>query len=479
MFNFLWFYCTTAAINFLIIRYNKGIFPQHLSCTLLWLAYSYQKYYINNANDITFSLPLPTDLLNDSLLIQKCNFNQRIENCRRNNFMIKVDLQPQKWTAYDSIILSDYLIPILSVILSFIGIFANVLVICIVKHKINRKDLKEMQYDYMIVNAVMNIIVLVIEIFKLMSECQLPFGLYCSQIHYTLPIQYYKIIVEEFASNVFQFQSNLTYLAFSLCRLSLIGTENGKVVTFVSTLKIIYYILISSLLSVLLSLVKIFRYQVNFFQPQYDYPFEFEKNPFQDRSDFKFHFVFILNGIIDFLNYVVCVLVNLIIDVVLMVELKRTLKKREEKLKTMHLSEKQIETKKKENKDTIKRVRFMVLFNALVGLLFKMPTSITSLNDLRIIIFNYNDFTQNDNFNKTIEYFSFNDFLKYLCSATKICLVIRKLESLLNVLSLTINILFFYNFDKKFKSAFIQTKNVVFTRLVTKKNKKQVASNTE
>lgn len=178
----------------------------------------------------------------------------------------------------------------------------------------------------MCINSSVNICILTIQIFNLMSECQEPFGLFCSRIHKSQAIQYYKIIFSEFFTSMLQLIAHFTYIAFSITRLSLIGDTHGKFVTFISeTLAIKYYMLTIAPISLLLAMVKNFRYEVNTFNSDHNYPFEFQNNPFHNPPKWKAIVIIVFNAICDSMIYIVFFFITFVIDVVLVVQLKRTI----------------------------------------------------------------------------------------------------------------------------------------------------------
>jgi hypothetical protein len=345
-------------------------------------------------------------------------------------------------------VLADILVLIFTPIVSLIGIVLNILIVYVVKHKKNQKDLKEKQYKYMALNSVCAICLLVIQVFGLMTECQEPFGLYCSQIHKFAPIQYFKIIFGEFFSYTFQLMSNFTYIAFALNRLSLIGDKDkqGRITMCVSKMAIKFFIILSAILSVLLSLVKCFRFAVNSYVANHDYPYAFQNDPFHNPSDEIIGLIFITNGIVDFINYILIILINLIVDVLLALKLRQTLREKREKFNST-------EAKEKEDAEAVTRLVHMAIFYALTNLVFKIPNAITPLNDFVIIsIIKNNRISFFEKIN--IRTFDFFYYSKYICSVTKICLVFRKWANLFYLLSFSFNIFFFYHFDKNFKSAY-------------------------
>ena len=209
-------------------------------------------------------------------------------------------------------------------IICLLGIISNSLVIYTVSHKSNQKDLKENQYKYMRLNAIFNILILLIQPLTLISECRDYNSLFCSSIRFWQFSQYFKIIFGEYFSNVFRLAANLIYIQFALNRLSLIGKEHGKIVTSASKLKMKQYICRIVIPCLVLPVVKIFRYFPNSYHISLDYPI-----PISYYSQFINHswiFVYMsFNVLFDFLNNFVFLVVNLIIDVNLAIKMKQTI----------------------------------------------------------------------------------------------------------------------------------------------------------
>jgi hypothetical protein len=381
----------------------------------------------------------------------KCDFAYFLRNCVKENFTA---LSPKKneqniWTQYDGIILAQLLITIFTPIITILGCVLNFLVIYVVTHKKNQKELKEKHYKYMGINSACAMCILAIHLLDLMNSCQEPFGLYCSQIHKLAAIQYYKIIFAEFASHTLQLVSNFTYVAFALNRLALIGDKHGRLTTCASTMAVKYFTLSVVISSVILSLVKCFRYEVNSYVSTHDYPFAFQNNPFYNPSEAVTALVFITNGFVDFVNYVLFVFVDLCVDVRVAVRLKRTLKEKREKFNLKD------ESKKKEDDEAVTRLVHMAILYALTHLMLKLPNAITSLHDFVLISASISKWDPSKfYFNVRGRYFDFSYFAKYVCSATKICQVFGEYAQLFYLISLAFNILFFYHFDKKFNTAY-------------------------
>ena len=213
-------------------------------------------------------------------------------------------------------------------IVCLLGIVSNSLVIYTVSHKSNQKDLKENQYKYMRLNAIFNILILVIQSLILISECRDYNSLFCSSIRFWQFSQYFKIIFGEYFLNVFRLAANLTYIQFALNRLSLIGKDHGKIVTDASKLKMKQYICRIVIPCLVLPVVKVFRYFPNSYRIALDYPI-----PIAYYSQFINHswiFVYMsFNVLFDFLNNFVFLVVNLIIDVNLAIRMKQTIDEKE------------------------------------------------------------------------------------------------------------------------------------------------------
>ena len=220
-------------------------------------------------------------------------------------------------------------------IVCLIGIVSNSLVIYTIskKSKSNTKSnsnsnlFKENQYKYMLLNAVFNILVLLIEPLTLISECRDYNSHFCSTIRFAQFSQYFKIIFGEYFSNVFRLAANFTYVQFALNRLSLIGKDHGKIVTNASNLKMSQYIGRIIIPCLVLPVIKIFRYFPNTYRIDADYPIPIGYY-FKYINRILIFFYMSFNILFDILNYIAFLVVNFIIDVNLAVTLKRTLEEK-------------------------------------------------------------------------------------------------------------------------------------------------------
>ena len=210
----------------------------------------------------------------------------------------------------------------------------------------------------------------VIEIFSWMTECFYPYQVFCPEIRKLVAIQFFKIIFKECLATGFRLMCNFTYVAFALNRISLIGKDHGKLVTFFSDLGIKKYIGITVFISASLSWVKYFRYNVNYYDDDSGFPILNEI--LFDKSGFSKAY-YILSSLSSFVNYFLFVVVCSIIDICMVVQLRRTLE--EKSIKSALMDQKQNEAKKAENEEAANKAIKMVVLNTTIGIFFKLPVS--------------------------------------------------------------------------------------------------------
>lgn len=276
----------------------------------------------------------------------------------------------------------------------------------------------------------------------------------------------HKIICRELIGISLQFMSNLTYLGFALCRLSLIDTEetNGKLVELVSkklSLKVIMSII--TILSVLFSIVKYFRFTINStdlflfittIDTNNDYPLRLTTlNSYRGSSSAVF---LAFNCLCDLCNYPLHLAVSLGVDIYTVVKLKRTLAK---KMATA-TSEKQM----KEDDPVVRAIR-MVVLNALVNVFLKLPVTINTFVEIHMSLVYFNVFLSSFQFK---ENYQTTSSLIYFCQELNGCELFESVSNMLYMLSLTLGLLFYYNFDKNFKSSF---RRLMFNEEPAKKKK--------
>ena len=225
----------------------------------------------------------------------------------------------------------QFIILVVGPFVCLFGILTNVLIIYTISYKENKKHFKENQYKYMRLNAFFNIFILVIEPITLISECHnYDLGIFCSQIRTSMFAQYFKIIFGEYVSNVFRLSANFSYVIFALNRLSLIGREHGKLVTKASKVTLKEFFLRFLTPCLLLPVVKVFRFFPNRIKPDLDYPVSIDNYFYEIKTTLTFFFLsFYL--LYDFINYMLFLIINFIVDICLAVQMKQTISEKEEK----------------------------------------------------------------------------------------------------------------------------------------------------
>ena len=433
------------------IVYLQSLFDSEYTCTIQWVlkhVYLYARFpHLRRddfIDDFTFSDFLASNQENISDKFKKCDFVKMIENCNRENY---ATIDDNSWTINDSkevSLLIEFIFIILLLIICFLGLLSNFMIIYTLSLKENEKDFTKVHYPYLKMASVSNIVVLLINILSPIYECQPHQGIFCSSIHKSLFSQYYKIIFGEFICTVFMMISNFGYVGFSLTRLSLIGKDHSKLIKFISELKMPYYILTSTIISVALSVVKIFRYQVNGSDPDQDYPIRYDRNynnMFSADFATKARVINVFNAISDLTNYLVFVLIDIILDIVLVRKFRKTMT---DKINSEEVKITQV----------VFRIITLVVEFALFSIILKLPSSLKSVfdsihlnNDLVIPLAN----------NQI-------DFLyEWYCVYARFCPTFDKLSSILFAISISSNLFFYYLFDRNFKFGL----KIAFNKLIS------------
>lgn len=240
----------------------------------------------------------------------------------------------EKWLAV------EFMLMILTPVICLFGIVTNSLVVRVVSAKSSQKELENNHYKFMRLNALVNMAILFIEPLSLITECQgFMIGFVCSSARFALFSQYLKIIVVEYVSNVLRLLSNFSYVGFAINRLSLVGKEHGKFVTGVSALSVSQFVGRTIVPCVGLAVVKIFHSYPNSFDPTYEYPFT--SNSFYSRiSDTLLYVYLSFEFLFNLVNYFVFLGVNFVLDIVLAINMKRTLNEKAKKKLTMAVQQK-------------------------------------------------------------------------------------------------------------------------------------------
>ena len=235
-----------------------------------------------------------------------------------------------------------------------------------------------------------------------------------------------------------------------------------------SELAVKKYIGVSIFISISLSWIKGFKYEVNYFHPFLNFPIsnEMDINIQIDATQNRFFdFYIIFNLISDLVNYFVFVVICIVIDICMVVQLRRTL---EEKMKKSEsLNQKQKEARKAEYDEAVNKATKMVVLNSIIGIFFKIPVLfIPSLNLCFQFYFHYKF---QYNFQSNISYYvyyhpSFYNFYTMLLDHGFYTLF-QDISYLFYTISLSIQLFIYIRFDKKFRTGYDRLKNKVFLKI--------------
>lgn len=165
------------------------------------------------------------------------------------------------------------------------------------------------------------------------------------------------------------------------------------------------------------------------------------------------NFFFIYNSIVDLVNYVVFVVICAIIDISMVVQLRRVLEDKSKKSESMN--QKLNEAKKAENDEVVNTAIKMVVLNSFIGIFFKLPLVFIP------IINTYAVFYYKDSY---YQYFHpyFGEFY-ILIYDSGAYYFIQDVSYLLYNISLSIQVFIYNRFDKKFRTGFDRLKDKAFS----------------
>lgn len=385
--------------------------------------------------------------------VSECGFEEKLRRCNRHEFKRKAQMTS---FSLDFMLVSEFLVILFSPLVCVFAMCVNSLIIIVVLHKKNRLELKENQYKYALINSAVNLFICAIQILGLVNECQEPFGFYCSSIRELQVIQYFKIVFDGFFSAFFRLMSNFTYVGFSICRLSLIGQDHDKATKFVSRLKIWKFILFSIVLSTGLSVCKALRYRANKFSRIRSFPLLiFQQDEYYDPNNKVARHLKIVSSftaVYDVINYVVFVLVTLFLDACLVKRMRKVIREKEAKFHQSNGQQQEAKSKK-QNEEAMKKVIRMVITYSVVSLVLKTPITVTSMNDMNILLSTH--IARNLYYHRITRWHSFSYRFSHICYMDRICEIFEKYGNLFFLISLSLNYFFLKRFDRKFRTGIL------------------------
>ena len=426
-------------------EFLKIINPSY-SCTYLWINQYYHLFRYTSASDSIKNNLFVFLNSNSYKNRNNCDFKRRLSLCNQSDFHLK-----SIWGPHDFFILNKKIhisVKILTYLVSLFSIVTNILVIRIIFAKHNKHVFKDFKhYTYLGLISIFSLSISMIEILAWLSECFYPFQVFCLGVHKTVVAQLFKMIFKESIVITLRFMSNLCYIAFAFCRISLISQNNGAFIKFLSKLPIWKYALFSLVISLTFSWIKYFKYSINFSQGELNYPIWNERDISTLGADLPgiLDFYMVFNVISDLLNYLVFVIVSFCVDLAMLVKLRSTVNESLERIKKMGSNDKQMEKKKSDLEETMKKSIRMVVLNTSIGLVFKLPLVFLPLVNT-IAKFYYKDH------NNRYRNLDFDHFYALLFESDFYVLIHDSTE-LLYLISVTIQFFIYKTFDKKFKEA--------------------------
>jgi len=137
------------------------------------------------------------------------------------------------------------------------------------------------------------------------------------------------------------------------------------------------YIAISLFISCGLSVIKGFKYSINYEGDEKSFPIPNDNdifNSYIEKPAFLDAF-FIINSISDILNYIVYVIICFIVDIYMIIKLRAVLEEKTKKSKTLKVSSTNSQKNQEESEEAISKAIKMVVINTAINLLFKIPIS--------------------------------------------------------------------------------------------------------
>ena len=427
-----------------------------ITCSFLWLVQYYKLYYINQLDNITthqinnfdYTYHILT-VLNQSdfnISLSNCFFPKMIDLCNKSKYSIN-----QIWDTSDYMDLNETLkmaIKITSHLVSLVGIFTNLIVVITILHKKNKELFKEFKhYSYLWLTSAFSILIFLIQIFSWMSECFYPYEVFCPETRKSVFFQIFKMVFKECLVTSFRFMCSFTYVAFAFNRISLIGKDHGKFVEFFNGVGKKKYIGVCFIISCGFSVIKYFKYKINFDRFVDSFPISNEVNLswsyWTGASNDAF---FILNSIVDFLNYVVFEVLTSIIDVYMVVRLRKVLDEKFKKSESLIKDANKLENLKREHEGALKKATKMVVLNMAISILFRMPSAfIPAINVYAEFYYkSYTTYLDHPKFDLFYSFLIESGFYLFIC----------ELSDFFYTFSLSILLFVYLGFDKQFHKGF-------------------------
>jgi hypothetical protein len=440
---------------FKFFPHNHAVFPLLMSgglklkctCTIYWL-HLYGNLYRNILNsNLTFLI------CNQTFNLSMCGTKKRLDQCDKEPFVEKETLFERlndtdilfflKWLQF-------ILLTILQPTLCIMGIINNLLNLMIIGNRTKKKVFNQTMYRFIEIHSIFNILYCSVMCMKLINTCIFDEGsVFCSSIYKEDSSQYFKIVFIFFLGNSFKLASNVSYLLFSLSRLILVTFVKKTTTPLFKKQRFaryVFYFLAIFATSCLLSVFKLFQYNLNFEHDfRKDFPFEIYNQFYCDSSDlidmkFKCNLFRVFKVFNSILNDILLVILNLIIDVILLGNFHRHLNNKLRQIIDMDHHKNIQKSKTKVNR--------MILFNGLLYVFSHLPEFVVTL--LLVV---------------------YSKKISNLCQYNFSCDLVSEEAEFFCLISIVCQFYIFKVFDKNFKENFRDLKHQLLSMLTCKKFK--------
>ena len=341
------------------------------------------KYYADNTDLRNGKTKDYSHCINESFAstILKCNFEKRLNYCDAKKFQNFKQNTNSYFYIADWEYLSEEIDNIFRVYgnlcFSIISLLFCALVLAILSHTKPAKESKLM-YSLIKTFTVFNIIFIIVNSLKPLGEC---FNMFhqCGQFRRNEYTTYFNFGIK-FIGRTFKSASNLTHIAFIASRYLIIAKSKSNILKKIS---IKFFIFITLFLSFCLNIPLFFLY--SFELPIFGVtgPSEIYEN--QNFSyDYKENFTpleYIIVNIFQYINIILSdlsyILVSFIIDVILIVFLKKQAKKSQSIGRVVQVNNAPA-TRAKKKESIRKRLTWIIVLNSFNFIIFRLPLAILS-----------------------------------------------------------------------------------------------------
>jgi len=455
--------------NRLVIPILKPNSKSICSCTELFLIQYSEKYssflnYLDEKivfNDYMYQYEVKVEknlklhkCFNESfdLMISKCNFQKRLENCKINKKVkdgeidVSLNVYIYDFMQISGLIEFIFVKNYANLIILIISLLIIILMIIIITSMKSTNN-KSYMYIYLNIHCIFNFIFCLIAIlnFILGIDCSVD-DVFCVEKYESLTFKYTKIILIKLIGNSVRTCSNLAHISFCLSRYKKMKGLDYLWIKCLNNISTKLYIVLIVAFSILLNLYRYFQFSYSEMNPTF-FKFYWLSNFFNQDSFYDYKETFTANSeftiinIFQYLNIIFSdityILATTIIDVLLFKLVKEQMAAK--RLILTHSSLTAPQTNEKLSAE--QRVSRMIILNGVNYFLFRLP--------LALIHF-YSFFFRYDK----LEEKHLPNMISYIvCRRYKFCKNLSQIFYFLYLLSYLVQFFIFYKLDRNFKES--------------------------